>query len=239
MKLFRRLHLFVFIGWNFVFFVLFFPFFYIFSRKPSYYGILNRLRTAHAFLCTALAGIFFRFCYEEKPDFRQTYIYCANHTSNLDIFLFCLLAKGRFHFMGKQELTKNPFLGIFFRSIDIAVQRESKLSSFRAFKRAGENLEKGMSLIIFPEGMISNAYPPALHPFKSGPFRLAIEKKIPIIPVSINIWRILWDDGLTYGSRPGIATVYVHKPISTHLLVVGNEDALKEEVYYKIKRKLL
>jgi len=184
------------------------------------------------------SGIFFSFNFEEKLDRKKTYIYCANHTSNLDIIIFCLLANGRYHFMGKEELMKNPVLGIFFRTIDIAVSRESKISAFRAFKKAGDNLEKGMSLIIFPEGKIDDAYPPVLQEFKNGPFRLAIEKNISIVPVSINVWKLMWDDGQKFGTRPGIGEIYIHAPISTSVLGVESADVLKEEVFKKINSKL-
>lgn len=141
--------------------------------------------------------------------------------------------------MGKEELMKNPVLGIFFRTIDIAVSRESKISSFRAFKKAGENLEKGMSLIIFPEGKIDDAYPPVLQEFKNGPFRLAIEKNIPIVPVSIiNAWQIMWDDGMKFGTKPGIGKIYVHEPISTVILANESTDVLKEGVFNIINSKL-
>ena len=182
---------------------------------------------------------FFKFKFEKPLDPQQTYIYCANHTSNLDIVLFCLLAKGRFHFMGKEELMKNPILGMFFRTIDIAVSRESKISAFRAFKKAGENLERGMSLIIFPEGKIDELYPPVLQEFKNGPFRLAIEKNISIVPVSsINVWELMWDDGSRYGTRPGIGDIYIHEPIATRILGVESAEELKEEVFKKINSKL-
>ncbi|MDQ8052147.1 MAG: lysophospholipid acyltransferase family protein [Pedobacter sp.] len=221
------------------FFILFWPFYYLFAKNSRYYSVLNKLRTAHSFLCTSFSGIFFRFDFEARLNAHQTYIYCANHTSNLDIIIFCLLANGRYHFMGKEELTKNPVLGIFFRSIDIPVSRESKISAFRAFKKAGDNLEKGMSLIIFPEGRIDNAFPPILQPFKNGPFRLAIEKNIPIVPVSIiNVWEMMWDDGMKFGTRPGIVDIYVHKPILTDKLAEEGSDALKDEVFHKINSKL-
>lgn len=207
---------------------------------PKYYEVLNKLRALNSFLCTAIAGVFFKFEFETPLDPTQTYIYCANHSSNLDIVVFCMLAKGRFHFMGKEELTKNPVLGMFFRTIDIAVSRESKISAFRAFKKAGENLEKGMSLIIFPEGKIDDLYPPILHEFKNGPFRLAIEKNISIVPVSsINIWKLMWDDGFRHGTRPGIGNIYVHEPISTRILGVESADELKDEVFKKINSKLI
>lgn len=141
--------------------------------------------------------------------------------------------------MGKEELRQNPVLGIFFRSIDVSVSRASKISAFRAFKKAGENLAKGMSLIIFPEGKIDDAYPPTLQEFKNGPFRLAIEQNVPIVPVSIiNVWKVLWDDGFKYGSRPGLVDVFVHEPILTSNLVAENDEALKAEVFNKINSKL-
>ena len=141
--------------------------------------------------------------------------------------------------MGKEELKNNAVLGIFFRTIDISVARDSKISAFRAFKKAGENLAKGMSLMIFPEGKIDDVYPPRLQEFKKGPFRLAIEQNIPIVPVSItNVWKVFWDDGFKYGSRPGIVDVYVHKPILTSNLVAEDDEALKAEVFNKIDSKL-
>lgn len=220
-------------------YILLWPFYYFTTRHERYYAWVNRLRWINSFFSSLFVGVFYSFQFEQKLDPKQTYIYCSNHTSNLDIFIFCLLAKGKFHFMGKEELLKNPILGIFFRTIDITVSRESKISSFRAFKKAGDNLEKGMSLIIFPEGRIDECYPPVLQEFKNGPFRLAIEKNIPIVPVSIiNAWKLMWDNGTQYGTRPGIVKTYIHAPISTKDLDVDATDTLKDEVYKKIKSKL-
>jgi len=222
------------------FFMLFYPFYYLASRKTEWYGFLNQLRALNSFLCCVFTGIFFRFIYEEELLSTQKYIYCGNHTSNLDIMIFCLLAKGRFSFMGKDTLLKNPVFKIFFSTIDIPVNRESKMSSFRAFKRAGESLNQGLSLIIFPEGEISDeAYPPVLMPFKNGPFRLAIETSTPIVAVSItDAWEKLWDDGAKYGSRPGICDIYVHKPVYTENLRSDDADQLKDRIFDLINSKV-
>jgi 1-acyl-sn-glycerol-3-phosphate acyltransferase len=238
-KLLKKIHFFYFTFLIVFLFFLFWPLYFWGTRKASRYSTLNRFRAIHAFLATALAGVILSFKYEAPLDEHKTYIYCANHTSNLDIVLFCLLAKGRFHFMGKEELVKNPVLGLFFRTIDIPVSRESKISAYRAFKKAGENLDKGMSLIIFPEGRIDDLYPPILHEFKNGPFRLAIEHHIPIVPVSIcNIWELMWDNGFKYGTRPGVGNIYVHQPILTTTLATENDEVLKEQVFNKINSKL-
>lgn len=134
--------------------------------------------------------------------------------------------------MGKEDLTKGLVTRLFFKSVDIPVNRDSKMSAFRAFKKAEERLQNGVTMIIFPEGKISDDYPPTLHEFKNGPFRLAIEQKIPIIPVSsANTWKLFWDDGLKYGSKPGISHIYVHKPIETAGLTVDDADALRDKVY--------
>jgi 1-acyl-sn-glycerol-3-phosphate acyltransferase len=188
-----------------------------------------------------MAGIRFKFTFETLIDPKQHYIFCANHTSNLDIMILCILAHGRFHFMGKDELKSNPVLKIFFNTIDIAVNRESKMSAFRAFKRAGDNLAQGMSLLIFPEGGIEDDhYPPKLMEFKNGPFRLAIEKKVPILPISIiNAWDLIWDDGSKLGSRPGTCDIYIHKPIFTDNYDLKQDELLKLEVFNRIQSKLL
>jgi len=241
LKLLRHLHRIYVIFIIFLFFVLFFPFYYLFSRKPEGYRLLNRFRALHSWLCSICTGIFFRFTWEEALEHEETYIYCSNHTSNLDIMILCVMAKGRFHFMGKDELLRTPILKLFFKTIDIPVNRDSKMSAFRAFKRAGDNLEQGMSLIIFPEGKIDDEhYPPQLQSFKNGPFRLAIDKKIPIVAISIaDAWKKMWDDGAKYGTRPGICDIYVHKPISTKERLVTDADGLRDEVFDLIQRKIV
>ncbi|KIA95882.1 acyl-phosphate glycerol 3-phosphate acyltransferase [Pedobacter kyungheensis] len=239
-KILRQLHRIWFLFWIIFFFALFYPFYYLTSRNERYYGILNFFRKANSFLCSFFSGVFFAYHYEEKLDRNQTYIYCANHSSNLDIMIFCIMGHGKYHFMGKDELLNNPVLGIFFKTIDISVNRDSKISAFRAFKKAGENLEKGMSLVIFPEGKIDDHYPPKLGEFKNGPFRLAIDKNIPLVPVSLsNVWQINWDDGAKYGSKPGICDIYVHKPINTATMTTDDSDKLKEQVYQLIDSKLV
>jgi len=220
-----------------LYFVLW-PFFYFFSRNPSRYATLDKLRAAWGFLSSGLAGFIYKFEYEEPIKWDRPYIVCPNHTSNLDITAMCILVKNEYCFMGKDELLDSFVTRLFFRTVDIPVKRESKMSSFRAFQKAVERIKQGISLIIFPEGAIAHHYPPVVNEFKSGAFRLAIELKIPIIPVtSLNTWQLFYDDGVKYGSRPGICHIYVHKPIETAHLSIDDADALRDRVYGLIKEK--
>lgn len=211
---------------------IFWPVFYYCSLKPDRYRNMNRFRRYWAIISSAAVGFFYKFEYEQAIDWSKPYIICPNHSSNLDISAMCVLVNTNCSFMGKEELKDALVTGLFFRTVDIPVNRDSKMSSYRAFKKASEKLQEGISLIIFPEGKISDDYPPTLHEFKNGPFRLAIEHKIPIIPVSsANTWKKLWDDGIKYGTRPGICKFHVHKPIETANLSVDDADELKDKVY--------
>lgn len=200
---------------------------------------MNRMRWVFSYMSSLLSGFLFRFTFEEKIDWSKKYIICANHTSNLDITALILLVKRNYVFFGKEELLKNFITGIYFRTIDIPVNRESKISAFRAFKKAEEKLIDGKSVVIFPEGMISEHYPPVLQPFKNGPFRLAIEQGVQILPVTIcNNWNLMWDDGKRYGTRPGISDICVHAPIDTANLSTDDADDLKNRVYEIISNQL-
>jgi len=221
-----------------IFYFLLFPVLWYFSRKPSTYPQMNKFRRLWGFLSSAFAGIFYTFTYEVPLDRAKPYIICPNHTSNLDITAMSLLVKNDCSFMGKEELTEGLVTSLFFRTVDIPVNRESKMSSFRAFKKAMEKLQNGITMIVFPEGKIPDDYPPQLHDFKNGPFRLAIEAGVPIVPVtSLNNWKLLWDNGTKYGSNPGICRIYIHKPIETKNLTVDDADNLRDEVYRIMKEK--
>lgn len=197
-------------------FIPYWPLLLYWARDPEKnYSKLVRARRQIARLSSRLAGFRYQVREEVKIDWSAgPYVLCANHTSNLDITAMTLVCGADFSFVGKEELLHNPVTGLYFRTIDIPVKRESKMSAFRAFKRAGECLDKGRSVVIFPEGKIGPDYPPQLCPFKIGPFRMAAEKNIPIIPVVIqNAWQLHWDNGALHGSKRGTIRIDVLSPI--------------------------
>ena len=121
----------------------FIPFSGITFPQAADYKHMNKLRRIWGFLSSACVGIFYRFTYEVPIDRSKTYIICPNHTSNLDISAMCVLVKSNCSFMGKEELTEGMVTSLFFRTVDIPVNRDSKMSSFRAFKKATEKLQDG------------------------------------------------------------------------------------------------
>ena len=90
------------------------------------------------------------------------------------------------------------------------------MDGMRALNRSGEEMKKGSSVVIFPEGTIPD-HAPDLMPFKNGPFKLAIKEQVPIVPVSfINVYKLLQIGAfLKRRGKPGMARVTVNKPVST------------------------
>ncbi len=234
---FKKQHSFLYKFCAFICFLPYWPLILRLAKNPEKnYKQLVSYRKRIAKLTNRLAGIKFNIAEDPAIDWSKNYILCPNHTSNLDISAMIMACPHEFSFMGKIELLENPVTGIFFKSIDIPVDRKSKISSFKAFKKASTWLEKGKSVVIFPEGKIGDQYPPVLCEFKTGPFRLAAEKNIGIIPVVIhNAWELQWDDGSKYGSQPGTVNVQLYAPIYADNSSKEATDQLQEQTYAIIK----
>lgn len=233
----KHLHRNVYLAFVAIFFFIFWPVLY-FLGKDSFnnFSTLVRLRRLIALLSSTAAGIGYKVRFDEPVDWSRNYIICANHTSNLDITALMKVCKSDFSFMGKEELLNNPVTGFFFNTIDIPVNRSSKMSAYKAFKQAEDYLNEGKSIAIFPEGGISDEYPPKLQLFKNGVFKLAMDLNIPILPVVIeDAWKIHWDDGSKYGTKPGRVHVRVLKPVEVSDLNLS-ADELHQMVYglYKV-----
>ena len=76
--------------------------------------------------------------------------------------------------------------------------------------------------------------------FKDGAFRLAIEKQVPIVPITfLDNWRLLGDpEKWTSRGHPGIARAVVHPPVRTKGLVAADMDTLRRHVFDIIEAPL-
>ncbi len=112
------------------------------------------------------------------------------------------------------------------------------MDSHRAFLRAASDIEKGISITLFPEGTIHHTGP-RIGRFKNGPFRLAIQQQVPVVPISfLDNWRLLPDDFLKRTGHPGRAHVIIHEPISTKGMTEADMETLKSKVYEVMKAPL-
>lgn len=221
-----------------IFFPLY-PFFLIFLSHPRMYRYAHLCRKIWGWVLFFNTAMYLKRHFEQKISKRKTYIIVSNHASYLDIPALTCGIPHDLSFMAKHELTKIPLFGRFFHTIDIAVNRKSATASHKAFLKAGEQLRKGIrSLVIYPEGTIP-AHAPRLGKFKVGPFRLAIENGIDILPVTLaDNWYHLPDNG-SWEAWPGVLNMYIHRPVSTAGLNLADEEALKQQVFSIIESKLI
>ena len=219
-------------------FFLFFPLFFIFLMNDKSFPAVFRLKKIWGHFLVFIPGLFYSIERRSKLDENRAYVFCPNHTSYLDIFLVYIAIPVYFHTMGKAELRKVPLFKKFFDRMNISVDRSSVLDSHRAFKRAGSDIDKGISITLFPEGTILHNCP-VVGRFKNGPFRLAIEKQVPIVPITfLNNWILLPDNFKTRIGRPGIAKVIMHEPIETKGMNENDLEALKQKVHDVISKPI-
>lgn len=220
-----------------VFFILTYPILLLFLIHPKLYPLAHGYRKVWGWFLILVCGLWPRVTRQSRLSRRKKYVFVPNHSSYLDIVSCACLLPGTFSFMAKQELRNVPLFGIFFRTIDIAVDRKSNSASHRAFVEAGKRLAQGMNILIFPEGTIPS-HTPQLGRFKIGAFRLAIEQGAEIVPVSIpdNFRRL--PDG-TFMAFPGLMRMTIHRPLPTAHLNPSDAEDLKEEVYRIIEEALI
>ena len=219
--------------------LLLYPFFYLFLSNKKWFSAAFRLKKVWAAWILFIPGLFLKRIYKtSKEDLPHPCIYCGNHVSYLDIVVSYLITPHYFVFMGKQELDKAPLFRIFFKEMNILVDRKSSMASHKAFLRAGEEIEKGNSIFLFPEGTISSAG--TLRPFKSSAFKLAIEKQVPVVPVTfLNNWKMLQNGGFfkSFG-KPGLCKVVIHEPVSTIGITEDDLLSLRANVHAVIQLEL-
>ena len=101
-----------------------------------------------------------------------------------------------------------------------------------AFLKAGEKLKKGINMCIFPEGGIPKA-DVFLKKFKNGPFRLALNKILKLVPITMPDSKSMFPEQYFKG-RPGIVRIKIHKAIDPNSLAEKSIENLNTSVYNTI-----
>ena len=216
-----------------------FPLLVVFGLNEKWHKYGYILHRVWARMFFWLAGIRASVIYQEPLDKHAQYIFCPNHTSFLDIPTLGL-NRNLFCFVGKSSLGNVPLFGYMYRKLHITVDRARLLSRYDTFMKCREALDGGKSLLIFPEGGIISPSPPTMSRFKDGPFRIAIEKQVPIVPATIpHNWIILPDDGrLLLDKKRCPVRLIFHSPIETKGMSLDDLPSLKERTYRIIQEEI-
>lgn len=173
-----------------------------------------------------LAGVKVETIGLDKLDPSRTYIFMSNHVSNLDPPIMLPLIPRRTSVMVKKELFKYPILGKTMRLGSLVpVDRGNREAGISAVRAAAEVLREGVNMTIYVEG--HRSFDGKLLPFKKGPFYLAEECSVPVVPVTISGTHYVMPKG-RFSVKPGIVTVTFHQPIEPGDF--GTRDCLIEKV---------
>lgn len=217
--------------------IVLFPFLVVSILKRSWYPVffkLARVWSASIIFGIGCCPIITREIKYKKGD---SYMFVANHTSMTDIMLMFYSTKSPFVFVGKKELAKFPIFGYIYKRTCILVDRGNTKSRVEAFRRAEERLNEGLGVCIFPEGGVPNDLDVILDDFKDGAFRLAIEHRIPIAPMTFHDNKKRFPYSF-YRGGPGRMRVKVHRLIPTEGMVLEDRKILKKQTRQIILNEL-
>ncbi len=167
----------------------------------------------------------------------QTYVFVANHLSQLDIPADAIATEHVFKYLAKEELTKIPLMGYIIRNLYISVNRKDKFARAKSMENMQKNIRDGISVFIFPEGTRNKTTAPLLE-FRDGAFRLAIEAQVPIAALTLLNTGKLLSPQRQIELSPGTITCVWSEPIPTLGMTQDDIPALKEKVITEMKRIL-
>ena len=158
----------------------------------------------------------------------------TNHVSNLDPPIEVALIPRRTSVMVKKELFKTPILGTAMRMGDLVpVDRGNRDAGIEAVREAKIAINKGLNMIIYVEG--KRSFDGKLLPFKKGPFYLATECGVPVIPMTI-VGTHYAMPKTRFAIKPGKVQVIFHCPIEPKDF--GSRESLMEKVRATIESGL-
>ena len=189
-------------------------------------NVLYRVGMWAAITGVRVAGIRIHTIGLEKLDASRTYIFMSNHVSNLDPPLMLPLIPRRTSVMAKKELFDIPLLGKTMRMGSLVpVDRKNRDAGISAVRAAADVIRKGINMTIYVEG--GRSFDGKLIPFKKGPFYLAVECGVPVVPVTVVGTQHAMPKG-RFSIKPGDVNVIFHDPIEPKDF--GDREELKVKV---------
>ena len=107
----------------------------------------------------------------------------------------------------------------------VPVDRGKRDAGIESVNIAKQVVQQGINMTIYVEG--HRSLDGKLLPFKKGPFYLAMECGVPVVPVTITGTHYVMPKG-RFAIKPGTTTVIFHPPIEPENF--GSRDCLMEKV---------
>lgn len=222
-----------------VFKLIIFPIYYFLltgrSRKKD--EIAHKVNMLLSLTVLTGSGITLEVEGKEHLDPNGTYVFTPNHNSYLDIPVCNIALNRSFRYIGKKELSKIPLFGWMYERLYITVNRASHVDAYKSMVRAGEKLDEGVSMLIYPEGTIFKGKK-VLSTFKEGAFRIACKHQVPIVPISLIGTDSILPDQNGFRIYPGKVKVIIHPPVPTLGISPEDSDRIKLSVFETLHTSL-
>jgi 1-acyl-sn-glycerol-3-phosphate acyltransferase len=141
----------------------------------------------------------------------RSYVFAANHQSIYDIPILFASIPFQLRIVAKASLGRIPFMGWHLhRAGHLLVDRRNPGPDI--VQKMRRLVGESSSLIVFPEG--TRSVEGALGRFKKGPFLVAIDAGLPVVPVSLSGSRHVMKKGRLMVC-PGHVELTVHEPLPT------------------------
>ncbi len=166
----------------------------------------------------------------DSVDLEIPHIYVGNHGSYLDAIAVCIGVPQSFSALGKIEMAKVPVFGWIYKRIVVMIDRSSKESREESVLSLKAEINKGQSILLFPEGTMNKTTAP-LSDFYDGAFRIAIETQTPIQPFVILNNRKLLSRLKPLTAHPGLITMIFLPAVAVEGYGINDVELLKRKVH--------
>jgi 1-acyl-sn-glycerol-3-phosphate acyltransferase len=176
-----------------------------------------------------LAGIKLEIEGQEHLAPGKTYLFVVNHQSNCDPPVLLVAIPRDVRFIVKKELQRIPLLSSAMRIARfVFIDRKDRVNALQEMSRVVAQMRQGDSFLVFPEGTRTRTG--QMGPFKKGPFIMALQAGISIIPTSLSgSFEVM--PPTQFRIRPGTIRVTFHAPVETRGLDPNVRDILMKGVW--------
>jgi 1-acyl-sn-glycerol-3-phosphate acyltransferase len=160
-------------------------------------------------------------------DLSRPYVFAANHISAFDIPVLYASLPIQFRIVALIDIFRRPFVGWHLRrSGQIPIDMSTPRATFKSLHSGIEDLKRGLSVVIFPEG--SRSPDGEIKPFFNGAFYMATKAQVDVVPLAIvGTYEMLPMN--TFHIKPRKLKLVVGGPISTQGMTTHDLEKISEK----------
>lgn len=169
---------------------------------------------------------------EKIPDNQQV-LYVSNHHSHVDSIIIHGFIEKPKGFISITEVSKVPILNTWMRQMKcVFLDRNNTRQMLMCIEEATGFLKNGHSMVIFPEGKLSEGDEVA--EFKKGSLRLAIRAGVPIIPITLK-----GSGGITNRKGKNIKAAHVECIISDPIAAIAPNKEEERKLVERVRNVII